>query len=116
MNPIDELEKMLTEARIPFERIKVKYSDDEYNEFEEMFGEAGKWRRNQIVYGSLKLNDKDIVDWKFDAIWQAGSYGLPDDLECWGTLVGTSHVVMTVEEAFEIIKEHWVENNERDSI
>lgn len=106
MNPIDRLETLLTEAGIPFERIKEAYSD-EYDSFNEMFGEAGKWRRNQIVYGASDHPDKDIVDWKFDAIWQTGSYGLPYKVECWGRLIGAEPKPLLPEEAFKIIKKHW---------
>jgi len=114
MNPIDKLEALLTDAGIPFERIKEAYSD-EYDAFNEMFGEAGKWRRNQIVYGAAAHPAiGKVVDWQLDAIWQAGSYGLPDMVECWGRLIGANPKPMLPEEAFEIIKRHWEEQNERE--
>lgn len=108
MNPIDKLEALLTEAGIPFKRIKKAYSD-EYDEFNKLFGEAGRWLRNQIIYDAANPHEPDFADWQLDAVWQAGSYGLPDMVECWGRLIGANPKPMFPEEAFEIIKKHWEE-------
>lgn len=50
MNPIDRLETMLTEAGIPFERIKENYPEEISDAFKSIFGERAVWLRNQIIY------------------------------------------------------------------
>ena len=104
MNPIDKLEALLTEAGIPFEREKVEYPDANFRKYAvSVYGEAGKWLRNQIIY----RRDKSNRGWKFDAIWQFGSWGLPDMVECYGSLIKGDPKPMTAEEAFEIILNDW---------
>ena len=104
-----KLIKMLLEARIPFEHI-VQYSFSEFMKDNiEMFGEAGRYMRNQINY---YRPDGTIV---FDCILQGGSCG------CENGLLETYHElgvdeegnpkVMTAEEAFEIIKKDWEKQN-----
>lgn len=104
-----KLIKMLLEARIPFEHI-VQYSFCEFmKENIEMFGEAGKYMRNQIVY---YRPDGTIV---FDCILQCGSYGCKEGLlETYNELGADENGaprVMTSEEAFEIIKKDWEKQN-----
>lgn len=105
MNELDKLEQMLMKAGIPFERIEEVYFD-EYDLFKERYGEAGKWRRNQIIYGRYSHGG-----WKFDAICQFGSCGAKDGLiETYGELgidEGCEPRVMTADEAFEIIRKDW---------
>lgn len=116
MNELDKLDEMLTDAGIPFERIK-EACFDKYGSFHasihERFGEAGKWLRNQIIYGR-----DNHGSWKFDAICQFGSHGAKQGLvETYGTL-GVDDIgeprVMTASEAFKIIKNDWEEGGEEN--
>lgn len=108
MNPIDRLETMLTEAGIPFERYKEKYSDEIREQLKWFCGARADWARNQIIYGEYT----EVGWWKLSAIWHAGSYGGSDELECWGTMI-PDPTALSPEEVFERIKKHWEEQNER---
>lgn len=114
-NELDKLRHLLDEASIPYESIKEEWDKRySYNGNREMYGEASRYQRNQIIYG-MDVAQKN--SWKFDAIWQNGSYGAKDGLiETYGYL-GTdargNPCVMTAEEAFEIIKEDWRKSCEK---
>ncbi len=104
-----KLIKMLLEAKIPFEHI-VQYSSFEFiKDNIEMFGEAGRYMRNQINYYQP---DGTRV---FDCILQYGSYGCEEGmLETYcelGVDEDGEPRVMTAEEAFEIIKKDWEKQN-----
>ena len=112
MNELDKLRKMLRDADIPFEDYQEQkpfYSESAVLNSIEMYGpEASRHSRNQIIYGR---NSEDRMYWKFDAIYQCGSYGAKEGLlETYGELGVDSDGeprVMTAEEAFEIIKSDW---------
>ncbi|MCR4622652.1 MAG: hypothetical protein K5663_11285 [Clostridiales bacterium] len=104
---IDKLRKLLDEAGIPYESVIVPETlEPEIHK--KLYGEAGKFRRNQVIYGR---NPKEPVLVKFDAIWQCGSYGAAQGLiETYHELGVDSKGnprVMTAQEAFEIIKADW---------
>lgn len=110
MNELDKLRKMLDDTNIPYESFvelveDKKWMDAKYKKhLLERYGEAGKYLRNQIIYGRYgKLND-----WKLDGICQQGSYGAKDGLiETYGDLGVGSYgdpMVLTAQEVFEIIK------------
>ena len=111
MNELDKLRIMLTEAKIPYENyvegVSCYYSDEAKQNFIALYGEAGKYSLNQVVYGRSK-NGKT---WKFDGICNKGSYGAKQGLiETYGELgVDKTHEprVMTADEAFAIISAHW---------
>ncbi len=104
-----KLIKMLLEAKIPFQHI-VQYA---YTEFMadniKMFGEAGKYMRNQINYYRADGTRA------FDCILHYGSYGCEKGLlESYSELGADEEGnprVMTAEEAFEIIKKDWENQN-----
>lgn len=107
INELDKLREMLRNADIPFEDHQEKkpfYSEGVLLDSIKMYGpEASRYSRNHIIYGRLF--------WKFDAVFQYGSYcankGL---LETYGELGVDSDGeprVMTAEQAFEIIKNDW---------
>lgn len=103
MNEIDKLRKLLTDAEIPFENYIEEVKTPRFRATE--YGEAGKYDRNQIIYG------RTGASWKFDAIWQYGSFGAAEGLiETYGQL-GVDEdeypSTMTAQEAFEIIKADW---------
>lgn len=104
-NELEKLRGMLVEAGIPFESYYETWYDEEYaNGLKDIYGEFGRFKRNQIIYGRYE----DTNTWKFDAILQAGSYGCSLGLvETYGSLgeddTGNPQV-MTAEEAFEIIQ------------
>jgi len=107
MNEIEKLRKMLDEAGIPYENRQEKASEDKAKERKAIWGEAGGWNKNQIIYGE---NGKGY--WRLDALWQYGTYGANHGLiEVWGTLVenitGGEPMVMDAKEAFEMIKKDW---------
>lgn len=106
MNELDKLRKMLDDAKIPYENYQELHWSPELVRY----GEAGRWSRNQIVYGR---NGDDPQFWKFDAIFQFGSYGCGHGLiECWGELGSDNDGeprVMTAEEAFAIIFKDYTE-------
>lgn len=114
-NELDKLRHLLDEASIPYESIKEEWDKRcSYNGNREMYGEASRYQRNQIIYG---MDVAQQNSWKFDAICQNGSYGAKDGLiETYGHL-GTdargNPCVMTAEEAFEIIKEDWRKSCEK---
>lgn len=111
MNELDKLRKMLDEAKIPYENYQELHRFPEFVPHAvDLYGEAGQWSRNQIVYGR---NGEDPQFWKFDAICQFGSWGCGKGLiECWGELGGDNGGdprVMTAEEAFAIIFKDYTE-------
>lgn len=118
MSEIDKLRQMLKEAKIPFESIIQKMPQNMYGHrpFASEYGAAVIYDRNQVIYGRYATNPEDdgfSHDWKFDAIWQYGSYGAKEGLiETYG-LLGCDEQhnprVMTAEEAFKIIKADWKE-------
>lgn len=77
MYELDELRDMLTKAGIPYEDEIEPMTDERLisQELKELYGEAGKWRRNQVIYGRTGHNE-----WKWDGIWQYGSYGAKEGL------------------------------------
>ena len=97
-----KLINLLLKARIPFEHIvQLKFSKFTKDDIK-IFGEAGRYMRNQIIY---YRPDGTRV---FDCILQSGSYGCREGLlETYGELGVDEEgnpMVMTAEEAFEIIK------------
>lgn len=99
MNVIDKLREMLDTAGIPYE------SSIEMNEniLQPIECEADRYMRNQIIYG----RDIETGSWKFDAIYQWGSFGRKENkVETYGEL-GTDEdgepMVMSAEEAYKII-------------
>ena len=112
LNELDKLRTMLTDAGIPFES-KQQLIDPKYYDIYDCYqysGPAGKWQRNQVIYGMT-----EGYGWLWDGICQYGSYGADKGLiESWGELVksepGSGGVqVVTAEEAFEVIKSHYDE-------
>ena len=112
MNELDKLRRMLKRSGIPFEDYKELRSNNNYlsnDSLETLYGEAGKYSRNQIIYGR---NKKDYFKsencWKFDGICQYGSFGAKEAMiETYGSLGVDSQGeprVMTAKEAFDIIK------------
>lgn len=113
MNELDKLRKMLDEAKIPYENYQELHRFPDFvPPAWNLYGEAGKWERNQIVYGR---NHYAPQFWKFDAIYQYGSYGCDRGfIECWGELGSDNDGeprVMTAEEAFAIIFKDYTEND-----
>ena len=99
MNVMDKLREMLDTAGIPYESNITKVNENILS----IEREAERYMRNQIVYG----RDKETGNWKFDAIYQIGSYGRTENkVETYGEL-GTDEdgepMVMSAEEAFKII-------------
>lgn len=99
MNVIDKLRERLDTAGIPYE------SHIEINEdiLQPIVCEADRYMRNQIIYG----RNTETGNWKFDAIYQFGSYGRTEGkVETYGEL-GTDEdgepMVMSAEEAYKII-------------
>lgn len=118
MAEIDKLRLMLKEAEIPFE----SFVEDMPEELRKMrmwgehdYGMAAQYDRNQIIYGR---DPENIHSWRFDAIWQYGSYGAKKGLiETYGPLgCDKQHNprVMTAKEAFKIIKKDWEEHGRAD--
>ena len=99
MSVIDKLRKMLDTAGIPYES-RIEMNE---NILQPIVCEADKYIRNQIIYG----RDKNTMWWKFDAIYQWGSYGKTENkVETYGELgidEDGEPMVMTAEEAFKII-------------
>lgn len=109
MNVIDKLRERLDTAGIPYE----SYIEMNENILQPIVCEADRYVRNQIVYG----RDKEIMGWKFDAIYQWGSFGRTENkVETYGKL-GTDEdgepMVMTVEEAFNIIADDFFSRGEK---
>ena len=99
MNVMDKLREMLDAAGIPYESNITKVNENILS----IECEADRYLRNQIIYG----RNENMMWWKFDAIYQIGSYGRTENkVETYGEL-GTDEdgepMVMTVEEAFKII-------------
>ncbi len=113
MNALDRLRKMLNEAKIPYESYQEKWPDGLQLLYGWDKGEGAQWQRNQIVYGR---NNQD--GWKFDAIFQYGSWGREKNLvETYGELgvdQDGNPRVMSAETAFYIIKKDWNKMNKED--
>lgn len=112
MNVMDKLREMLDTAGIPYESY-IKEVNEDTLLLQPTECEAERYMRNQIVYG----RDKETGHWKFDAIYQIGSYGRTENkVETYGEL-GTDEdgepMVMTVEEAFKIIADDFYSRGER---
>lgn len=105
MNALDNLREMLNEAKIPYESYQEEWPDEQDK------SEGAQWERNQIIYGKYSK-----IEWKFDAIFQYGSWGREKNLvETYGELgvdEDGNPRVMSAEEAFSIIKEDWDKMNE----
>lgn len=116
MNELDKLRQMLTDAKIPFESRQEKWDEQaQIPPFaKEEYGEACKWRRNQVIYGRAE-HCGDYM-WQWDGICQYGSYGAKDGMiESYGVLGADSEgypMVVTAEEAFATIKAHYDGRNE----
>lgn len=99
----------LREAKIPFEHIVVYNPHKLMEDDIKMFGDAGKYLRNQVNYWRP---DGSVA---FDCVLQSGSYGCKEGLlETYhelGVDENNSPMVMTAEEAFEIIKKDWENQN-----
>ena len=96
MNVMDKLREMLDTAGIPYESNITKVNENILS----IECEAERYMRNQIVYG----RDKETGNWKFDAIYQIGSYGRTENkVETLGTDEDGEPMVMSAEEAFKII-------------
>ena len=122
MNEIDRLRMMLTDSDIPYESIIQLMDYDEYikadkergERYKEIsydwYGEAANYSLNQVIYGRTASGK-----WKFDAIWNKGSFGAKKGLlETYGTL-GTERgepMTMTANEAFIIIYNDWFKLSE----
>ena len=111
MSELDKLRKMLTDAQIPYEDFCEPMTDEICNiaDCVAIYGEAGKWFRNQVIYGRYGINS-----WAWDGIWQYGSYdaakGMIESYGDIGTKDGKPNVV-NAEEAFAIIQKHYTANN-----
>ena len=111
MNELDKLRKMLDDAKIPYKSYQKTWDGDTHS-LHNRFGEAGKYERNQVIYGKYGRGK-----WKIDGICQYGSFGAAKGLiETYGEL-GTDEdgepMVMTAKEMFEIIKEDWEKENKQ---
>ena len=116
MNVIDKLREMLDTAGIPYESyIKEVNEDTLYlsSLLQPTECEAEKYMRNQIVYG----RNKNTMWWKFDAIYQIGSYGRTESkVETYGELgidEDGEPMVMSAEEAFKIIADDFSKGEKR---
>lgn len=124
MNELDKLRKMLDEAKIPYESYQEEWVGymPPYN----FSGEAGKYRKNQVIYGKYDIperyqdiyNDEyNIYDWKIDGICHYGSHeaekGLIETYGDLGTDENGEPMVMTAQEVFDIIKADWEEENKQ---
>ena len=112
MNVIDKLREMLDTAGIPYESYKEEVNENTLL-LHPIVCEADRYMRNQIVYG----RDKETMGWKFDAIYQFGSFGRTENqVETYGEL-GTDEdgepMVMSAEEAFKIIADDFCSKGER---
>ena len=114
MNVIDKLREMLDTAGIPYESYieKVKDSENILLLYPKEC-EADRYMRNQIIYG----RDTETGNWKFDAIFQIGSYGRTEGkVETYGEL-GTDEdgepMVMSAEEAYKIIADDFFNRGEQ---
>ena len=109
MNVIDKLREMLDTAGIPYESYKEENNE---NILQPIECEADMYMRNQIVYG----RNTETGRWKFDVIYQIGSYGRTENkVETYGELgidEDGEPMVMTAEEAFKIIADDFFSRNE----
>lgn len=119
MNPIDKLDEMLNKAGIPHIKNQKTWkdilthstmTDEEIKEFIEIHQrlcgpEKGLFERNQICYPDTYQNE----NCRFDCIWHTNSYGEGEEVETYGELgnVDGEPDVMTIDKAFEIIKNDW---------
>lgn len=112
MNVIDKLRGMLDTAGIPYESY-VKEVNEDTLLLQPAECEAERYMRNQIVYG----RNKNTMWWKFDAIYQIGSYGRTENkVETYGELgidEDGEPMVMSAEEAFRIISDDYCSKGER---
>lgn len=110
MNALDKLREMLNEAKIPYESYQEKWSDEIRNYIRDK-GEDAQWMRNQIIYGRY-----DQHGYKFDAIFQYGSWGREENLvETYGELgidEDGNPRIMSAKKAFSIIKKDWDKTKE----
>ena len=111
MNAIDKLRELLDTAGIPYESHKEEINEDILQH--PIVCEADRYMRNQIIYG----RDPETGNWKFDAIYQWGSFGkTANQVETYGEL-GTDEdgepMVMSAEEAFKIIADDFCSRGER---
>lgn len=114
-NPIDELDKMLTDAGIPHVKKQHKYSEigiDHSNLVTNpLEGPKALYMENQICYPNAYRSEEGC---QFDCIWQFGSYGTGKQVESYGPL-GSDETgeprIMTINEAFKIISEDWNKNH-----
>ena len=109
MNVIDKLRERLDTEGIPYES-RIEMNE---NILQPIECEADMYMRNQIIYG----RNKNTMWWKFDAIFQWGSYGRTENkVETYGEL-GTDEdgepMVMSAEEAFKIIADDFYSRGER---
>lgn len=108
MNELDRLRDMLKGAGIPF----ISYQEEHPKGFvgSELFGEAGRWSRNQVVYGGEAYHRR-YGHYLWDGICQYGSYGAAQGLiETYGTLGCDRHHeprILTAKQAFDVISRHW---------
>ena len=99
--------EMLLKAMIPFEHVvELAYGSEEYiTTCVELYREAGRYHRNQIIY--CRPDGSRV----FDVICQGGSYGCECGLlESYGDLGCDSRGeprIITADEAFEIIQKDW---------
>lgn len=112
MNVIDKLREMLDTAGIPYESYINEVNEDTLL-LQPKECEANRYMRNQIVYG----RDKETGGWKFDAIYQIGSYGRTENkVETYGELgidEDGEPMVMSAEEAFKIIADDFCNKGAR---
>lgn len=112
MNVIDKLRETLDTAGIPYESY-IKEVNENALPLLPTVCEADRYMRNQIIYG----RDKDTMGWKFDAIFQRGSFGRTENkVETYGEL-GTDEdgepMVMSAEEAFRIIADDFYSRGDK---
>lgn len=114
-NPIDELDKMLTDASIPHVKKQHKYSEIGINHSnwftDQSEGPKASYMENQICYPDTYQSKEGC---QFDCIWQFGSYGTGQQVESYGPLGSNEHReprIMTIDDAFKIISEDWTKNH-----
>lgn len=118
MLEIDRLREMLDGAGVKYESIVEESIFEgllEHGYMFDLYGEAAKYMRNQVIYG--RNPDAEIDSWKIDAIQQYGSYGAKQGyIEAYGELVGWEPTIMTAREVFDIImKEEHRNEHKTDS-
>ena len=109
MNVIDKLRETLDTAGIPYES-RIEMNEDI---LQPIVCEADRYMRNQIVYG----RNKNTMWWKFDAIYQWGSFGRTENkVETYGELgidEDGEPMVMSAEEAYKIIADDFFSKGDR---